>query len=234
MTTEALQKKWYEDYYRRTGAGRNDLRCNREVLLQAIASEISVIQALSGTDVQPESASVADIGCGNGGGLPNFLKLGFRPSGFVGIDIQADRLAIARELYPHVQFVHGDASRMEFPSARFDLVTECTLFATLGDEVLRRKIASEMLRICKPGGWLLLIDWRTPAFLKENYRPLSLRDVRELFHVGDSTELVGIKRGALVPPLGRFLSSHLPALYFPIAALCPFLVGQVVYLLRKK
>jgi hypothetical protein len=38
---------------------------------------------------------------------------------------------------------------------------------------------------------------------------------------------------SLVPPVGRFLSKHASWLYFPVARFFPFLVGQVVYVIRK-
>ncbi len=60
-----------------------------------------------------------------------------------------------------------------------------------------------------------------------------MRDLRRLFDVGKRTDLIAIERGALVPPIGRFLSASLSSLYFPVAAMLPFLVGQVVYVLRK-
>jgi hypothetical protein len=41
-------------------------------------------------------------------------------------------------------------------------------------------------------------------------------------------------RGALIPPVGRFLSKYCHALYFPVAALLPPLVGQVVTVLQKR
>jgi hypothetical protein len=55
-----------------------------------------------------------------------------------------------------------------------------------------------------------------------------------MFRIGKETDLLGVSRGALAPPLGRFLSARAQPLYFLIAALCPALVSQVAYVLRKR
>jgi hypothetical protein len=42
-----------------------------------------------------------------------------------------------------------------------------------------------------------------------------------------------VEKGALVPPVGRFLSSRLPGLYFAVQALMPPLVGQTTTILER-
>jgi hypothetical protein len=108
------------------------------------------------------------------------------------------------------------------------------MFITLTDEGLSRQIAAEMVRVCKQGGYLLLVDYRTPHPTDASYCALTRKRLTRLFGVGSATTLAGVFRGALVPPLGRLLSRWLPSAYFPVAALFPFLVAQVTYLLRKK
>ncbi len=123
---------------------------------------------------------------------------------------------------------------MEFEDNAFDVVSESTLFVSLISNELRAAIASEMLRVCRPGGYLVLTDWRTPRPGNPNYKALTRREVRRLFRVGDGTELVARSCGALIPPLGRFLSHRAWPFYFLIAAMAPAFVGQVVYLLKKR
>ena len=123
---------------------------------------------------------------------------------------------------------------MEFADAAFDLVSESTMFVSLTSHELRTGIASEMLRVCRPGGYLVLIDWRTPWPGNSNYKAVTLREVRRLFGVGEKTDLVARRRGALVPPLGRLISHRAGPLYFLVSALAPALVGQVVYVLKRR
>ncbi|MBN2579210.1 MAG: class I SAM-dependent methyltransferase [Pirellulales bacterium] len=234
MTTETSTQQWYEDYYRKKGADRNDLRTNRGVLFQTLASEASLVRAAAAIRHDPAAALVLDVGCGGGGDLFQLLRLGYQPENIVGIDILTERLDKAKLLYPQMRFIQGDASRMDFADDSFDLLFESGMFATLPDDALSAAIAREMVRVCKTGGYLLLVDWRTPKPSDPNYKALSRRRLAELFAVGRGVEIVKICRGALVPPLGRFLSRWLPSAYFATAAVFPFLVGQVSYVLKKQ
>ncbi|HYL72970.1 MAG TPA: bifunctional GNAT family N-acetyltransferase/class I SAM-dependent methyltransferase [Bryobacteraceae bacterium] len=224
---------WYARYYSRVGADRNDLRVNRGALFQTIASERSLIRAFYHIPLKLSGLRVLDVGCGAGGAWYQLFRLGVKPQEIVGIDLQRQRLASVGDLYPQCTAIHADAAGMPFADASFDLVYESTMFATLPDDGIRARIAAEMLRVCTPGGFLLLVDWRTPKLWDKNYKALTRAEVRKLFAMERTTSLVGIYPGALVPPVGRLLSKYAGPLYFLIACFCPPLVGQVAYLLRK-
>lgn len=234
MIQERLQEEWYARYYTAAGADRNDLRANPGTLFQVLAFELSLIRALSGIDLDLGSSTLLDVGCGSAAGLYQFIRLGFAQRHITGIDVRSAPIGVARAAYPHARFVKGDASRMEFADAAFDVVSESTMFVSLTSDKLRKAIASEMLRVCRPGGYLVLIDWRTPRPGNSNYKALTLREVRRLFGVGGQTDLVARRHGALVPPLGRLISHRAWPLYFLISALAPALVGQVVYVLKRR
>ena len=225
--------EWYRDYSARTGSDRNDLRTNPGVLFQTLAMEASVVRAVRAMQLDPPVARILDVGCGSGGDLYHLLRLGFDPANATGVDILGDRVARARRLYPQARFIEADAGNLEFSDASFDLVFESTMFATLPDEALSTAIAGEMVRVCKPDGYLLLVDWRTPKPGAREYRALTRSRLASMFALEQKTRLVGAFRGALVPPVGRFLSKWLPGAYFLVAACCPPLVGQVAYLLQK-
>ena len=233
MSREAEQHEWYQRYYGKSGAGRNDLRINPEVLFQTLAAEASLVRAMGSLDHNPQTARVLDVGCGGGGNIYQLLRMGYDPALITGIEIQSERLDGAKKLYPHIRWVDGDATQMTFETGGFDLVFESTMFATLPNDTVRSAIASEMVRVCKPGGYLVLVDWRTPKPGDSNYKALTQRELRKLFAIGRDTALAGVFKGALVPPVGRFLSKYASWLYFPIAKLFPVLVGQVVYVLKK-
>jgi SAM-dependent methyltransferase len=230
---EYSQRQWYTEYYARTGADRNDLLRNPGTLLQNIAGEISFIRAARHMELEPATARLLDVGCGTGANLFQFFRLGFRARNTTAIDILPERVAQANELLSHCQISQADASAMPFSDADFDVVSESTMFAVLVEDAVRRAIANEMMRVTRPGGYLLLVDWRTPNPFSREYKALSRSELNSLFHVGSKTKLIGVFRGALVPPLGRRLSAWVPALYFPIVSLFPPLVGQVTYLLQR-
>lgn len=234
MTTENDQKEWYKEYYSKAGGDRNNLRTNPGVMFQLLAMESAVVRALRVAALDLSNAKILDVGCGGGSNTSQLLRLGAAIKNLTGIDIFPERLEAAKSIYPNARWVQGDASRMGFSDREFDLVAEFTMFATLPDEELSARIAAEMLRVCKPEGYLLLVDWRTPKPGDANYSALTRARLKRLFRVSDGIELVGVFSGALIPPVGRFLSAYLPGLYFLVAALFPFLVGQVAYLLRKK
>lgn len=234
MQREQTQKEWYKEYYLRTGSDRNDLRLNAGVLFQVLAAEKAFVCAMRRIQQDPAKAKVLDVGCGGGGNLFQLVRCGYSPANITGMDIQQDRVDEALRLYPSMTFIKRDAVEMGIADAVFDLVCEFTMFATLPDEEVSSRIAAEMVRVCKPGAYLLMLDWRTPKPGDAAYKALTKTRLKRFFNVGSETEIVGVYPGALVPPVGRFLSEYMPSLYFIMASLCPFLVGQVAYLLRKR
>jgi len=107
------------------------------------------------------------------------------------------------------------------------------MFVQITDAVLGKAIADEMLRVLKPGGYILLIDWRMPKPGDRNYKALTRKRLGQLFEIPKVCKIIATQKGALAPPIGRVLSKYVPATYFPVAAVFPFLCAQVAYLLRK-
>lgn len=231
-TTEEETAQWYRQYYARKGRDRNNVLTNPGALFQQIALQRSVIQALRTLNVAT-GWKILDVGCGSGDSLLQFLNLGFAPGNLHGIELLCDRIAHAQQRLPTANFVRGDASRMGYVSDSFDLVMESTMFIQLHDRVASARIAQEMLRVTKPSGYLMLVDWRYSYGYPE-YTALSGKRIAQLFGVDRQTTLHSRTRGALVPPIGRVLSAHLPSFYFLVQRVAPFLVGQVVTVLRKR
>jgi ubiquinone/menaquinone biosynthesis C-methylase UbiE len=103
------------------------------------------------------SAEVLSVGCGPGVILREVVALGRSIQG-TGLDVSDDRIREAKERHRGVaamSFVRGAAHEMEFPSNRFDLVYSRMLL-----EYLRNKeqAVREMVRVCRPGGTVLLQD----------------------------------------------------------------------------
>ncbi|MBU2524819.1 hypothetical protein KKG71_06530 [Patescibacteria group bacterium] len=62
----------------------------------------------------------------------------------------------------------------------------------------------------------------------------TLKKLAYFFETDSKTKLITTEKGALIPPIGRFLSKYIPSIYFLVSSLFPFLVGQVAYLLKKE
>jgi hypothetical protein len=107
------------------------------------------------------------------------------------------------------------------------------MFLQLTDEDLAKQIGSEMIRVTKQGGHIILADWRYGKLGKSEFSAVNRKRISRLFALEKSTCLVAVYNGALIPPIGRFLSSNMPAAYFVIKSLFPLLVGQTTTVLQK-
>jgi ubiquinone/menaquinone biosynthesis C-methylase UbiE len=232
-TTRLVTERYYDDYETRRGPARNDILRNPEVLFQVLAAEASLIAALRLIGPDPAHTKVLDVGCGDGSSLLPFLRLGFDPANLVGIDIRGEKIRAAQARYPGLQFQCADASHLSYPDEAFDIVQESMIFLQIPDHDLSLRIASEMLRITKISGHIVLSDWRFGKIGSREFNPLSMKRISRLFRVGSDTIVRKAFRGALVPPVGRFLSKNVPSMYFAVSALFPFLVGQKVTVLQR-
>jgi SAM-dependent methyltransferase len=228
-----IGKEWYEGYYASRGANRNSLLFNSEVLFQSLAQEAAVVRAVQSTGSNGHAARVLDVGCGDGSSLITFLRLGFPPGNLYGVDLQESRIRQAQERFPSMNIQQGDATRLEYASEAFDLLFESTMFIHSVDDQLSRQIADEMLRVTKRGGHLILCDWRYAKPGSDAHKALSPKRIARLFSTGEKTVRCGVFRGPLIPPIGRFLSRRSPSTYFLLQGLFPFLVGQLITVLRK-
>ena len=230
---ESSVKAWYQDYYRKHSPDRNNEIYNSGATLQKLALDLSLINALSTLNLNLKTTRVLDIGCGDGSALAKLVSYGFQPSNLFGVDINQDRIKAAISNFPSITFSPQDATELQYQDCEFDLVIESTMFVSLVDDNTSSKIATEMLRVLKPGGHVILLDWRYGKPWDNSYKACSRSRVSRLFTHAKSARLLRIKCGALVPPLGRFISKYLRPIYFLVQAVLPFSVAQVAYILKK-
>jgi SAM-dependent methyltransferase len=100
---------------------------------------------------------VLDVACGGG-----YVTAAARERGAdtVGVDFSAAQLDLARETYPDIQFLEGDAEDLPFPDASFDIVLNCFGFPHLAAP---EKAAGEAFRVLKGGGRFAYASWAEPA-----------------------------------------------------------------------
>lgn len=112
----------------------------------------------------PSGSSVLDVGCGTGILLEQLARLD-RDLRLFGIDISSAMLEVARAKVTGglLALQQGSASALPYSSLSFDLVTCTTSFHHYPDFLLA---LSEMRRVLKPEGQLLLFDPFTDGFAR--------------------------------------------------------------------
>lgn len=222
-------KDFYRDYAAdgRATARQSLTRTGNRAILQERWAVISDLLGSIGW-IPLGDRRILDVGTGGGGELARLIGLGANPERCCGVDLMAERIEEARRLYPSIDFRVGNAEKLDFPDAEFDLVFVSTVFSSILDESLRHAIAQEIDRVLRPRGAVLWYDFRYPSPINRNVRPISRRALRRLFPRFGGT----VRSVTLIPPLARRLGSITAAAY-PRLASIPILRSHLVGLLLK-
>jgi SAM-dependent methyltransferase len=172
---------------------------------------------------------VADIGCGDGTWLLEFLQWGADPAALCGIDLRAERVESARRRIPQADLHTGSASELPWADGSFDLVSQFTVFTSMLDPALKRAVAAEMVRILKPGGAILWFDFRFHNPRNPQVRGVRATEIRSLFPDCE----VQLTPVLLAPPLCRRVAGWSWPLAELLTAL-PFLRTHYAGLIRKR
>jgi ubiquinone/menaquinone biosynthesis C-methylase UbiE len=152
-----------------------------------------------------EETRILEIGCGTGQWLRDFVKWGARPDHITGVDLLADRIAIARRLCsPDTVLKCGSAAALDVPDASFDLVLQSTVFTSILDAAMRRSVAAEMLRVLRPDGMILWYDYHVDNPANPDVRGVRKREIHELF----PRCRIQLQRETLAPPLARAVAPY--------------------------
>jgi ubiquinone/menaquinone biosynthesis C-methylase UbiE len=103
--------------------------------------------------------SILDVGCGPGYVSAAAAERGAIP---IGLDFSAEMIAIAKKMFPRVEFREGDAQNLRFANASFDRVVANFALLHLADP---ERACAEAARVLKPGGKFGFTTW---AKISEN------------------------------------------------------------------
>jgi len=143
-----------------------------------------------------------EVGCGPGGILLEYLSYGAVPEALHGVDLLPNPLREAHAHLPHLPLTCADGRYLPYATGTFDLVLQYTVFSSVLDDVIKAKLAREMLRVLRdPEGMILWYDfWLNPT----NPQTQGIRPA-EIHHLFPDCQFE-FHRITLAPPLARRLA----------------------------
>jgi ubiquinone/menaquinone biosynthesis C-methylase UbiE len=170
-----------------------------------------------------------EIGCGSLGWLGDLITWGARERDLYGIDLSPARVAQAREALPLAHLAVGDATQLPYANNTFALVIASTVFTSILDAEVRRKVAAEICRALAPGGALLWYDFAVNNPRNPHVRKVTRTELRELFPTLKGT----VRSLTLAPPLARWTAPRSWLLACFLEAI-PFLHTHLLAVLVKQ
>ena len=132
--------------------------------------EPGALEILAGWQLTP-GQRLLDVGCGAGQTAFPAARAGLQVTG---VDIATNLIDHARARAAaeglNAQFDEGDAEALPYPDASFDVVVSLigAMFAPRPE-----RVAAELLRVCRPGGRLILANWTPPGLVGQMFKTLA-------------------------------------------------------------
>jgi ubiquinone/menaquinone biosynthesis C-methylase UbiE len=165
--------------------------------------ERAVLWGLQKARLAPlDGCRVLDVGCGYGEWLGVFERFGARRDMLAGIDLTESRVAVARAAFPDADVRQGDASALPWNDHSFDVVFQRTIVSSILDPAVRQQVAGEMLRVLRPGGAILWLEFSYNNPRNPNVCGIGRKELWRLFPACRITS----RRVTLAPPLARRLA----------------------------
>jgi SAM-dependent methyltransferase len=143
-----------------------------------------------------------DVGCGEGHGLVTVAAAGLGLREIVGIDLWLDPVLRTSAVRHGIRTVCADAGSLPFSDESFEIAMQCMLLTSVMPRLARAQVAREIVRVVRPGGYILSFDLRYPALPPFGRVALGLRGLRRLF---PGLTLVSTGTHVVLPPLARML-----------------------------
>lgn len=127
-----------------------------------------------------EGMQVLEVGSGRGGGARHIASF-FKPAFYTAMDLAQSAVDLASRIHilPNLKFIQGNAEDIPVPSNSMDVVVNVESCHAYGSV---EKFLNQVKRVLKPGGHLLLLDFRsdnTIGRFKEQLRDSGLELLEE-------------------------------------------------------
>ena len=172
--------------------------------------------------------NVLDLGCGDGADQSLLRETVANRGSVAGVELRFDALVEANVNHSG-HLLNADATQLPFGDEAFDLVLMSTMLSSVLNDRVRRKVATEVDRVLRPGGRVLVYDMRYPNPQNREVRPVTKRDLARLFPsmVAESRTL------SVIPQLARALPGGRAAELYTLARRLPALRSHRLTTLRK-
>ena len=116
-------------------------------------------------NVDIRGKDVLEVGCGRGGGL-SYINRYLFPKTVTGLDLNSKAIKFCRKNYSneHNTFLQGNAQQLNLESDSFDVVINVESSHRYNQ---MNKFLEEAYRVLRPGGYLLLADFRLNDEIKD-------------------------------------------------------------------
>jgi ubiquinone/menaquinone biosynthesis C-methylase UbiE len=167
-----------------------------------------------------------DLGSGELFWPEKMILMGLTPENCIGSDLLLRRLIDGRKMGRQVTAVASSAAALPFESNSFDLVCQLTMMTSVPEVTTRKAIALEMIRVLRPGGYILWYDFRFNNPSNPYTRAIRKSEIKKLF-----VEMpVRCQKITLLPQLARKLgkkSALLLNLFYTLPILRTHYLGMI-------
>ena len=192
-------------YSNRRGDGNMYSFFNQGTLFTEQQIEKALLRLLRRHQVSPlGSKKILEVGCGTGVRLRELIRYGANPENLFGVDLLPTAIEQAKKICPSVNFRCGNADSLPFESESLDVVTQFTMFTSILAEKMKRRVASEMLRVLKPSGIILWYDYFVSKPTNLDVKGIGKREIIKLF----PNCTCDFSKVTLAPPIARAVAPY--------------------------